>query len=184
MHASDNAAPEHAIRPCDSADLSAIAHIVNAAAGAYRGAIPPDRWHEPYLPRAELDAEIAAGVRFTGLVAAGELVGVMGLQPVRNVHLIRHAYVLPAWQGRGVGSKLLRELCRDISTPVLIGTWRAATWAVAFYQRHGFVTVPDAAVAALLRTYWDIPPRQIETSVVLAAPALSLEDARALLAAA
>jgi GNAT superfamily N-acetyltransferase len=184
MHPSDRPAPTHFMRPCERTDTAAIARIVNTAAEAYRGVIPPDRWHEPYMPQAELQAEIDAGVRFIGYVADGDLVGVMGLQPVRNVRLIRHAYVLPAWQGHGVGSKLLRELCRDEATPVLIGTWRAATWAIAFYHRHDFETVPEAAIAPLLRTYWDIPPRQIETSVVLAAPALSLAQAQALIAAA
>ncbi len=171
-----------AIRPCTAADVPAMLRIINTAAQAYRGVIPPDCWHEPYMPLAELQAEIAAGIAFTGLAVGGDLVGVMGLQPVRNVRLIRHAYVMPALQGRGVGSRLLETLRGGDTRPVLIGTWRAAHWAAAFYQRNGFALVPDAAIGLLLKTYWTVPDRQIATSVVLAAPPLTEAGAARLVA--
>jgi GNAT superfamily N-acetyltransferase len=132
--------------------------------------IPADRWHEPYMSAAELDAEIASGVEFSGYEADGRLLGIMGIQPVRDVDLIRHAYVRPAIQRRGVGAALLAHLRRTTSRQVLVGTWAAADWAVRFYERHGFVRLPPQRAADLLRTYWDIPERQIETSVVLGSP--------------
>ena len=132
------------------------------------------------MPAAELRSEIAAGVGFVGYEVEGRLVGVMGIQPVRNVHLIRHAYVRPDYQGRGAGSALLGHLRAQIGGPILIGTWAAATWAIAFYERHGFTLVPEGARALLLRTYWTISPRQIEISVVLAGPALTREGAEEL----
>ncbi len=156
------------IRPCRDDERVAILAIVNAAAEAYRGVIPADRWHEPYMPGAELDGEIAAGVEFWGYEEGGELVGVMGIQPVRDVVLIRHAYVRPDRQGRGVGAELLRHLLERATRPVLIGTWAAAEWAIRFYRRHGFDLVDPERKAELLRAYWDIPERQVETSVVLA----------------
>jgi len=155
------------IRPCTDDERDAILAIVNSAAEAYRGVIPVDRWHEPYMPREELDAEIAAGVEFWGY-EDGELLGVMGIQNVRDVDLIRHAYVVPHSQGRGVGGMLLRHLLDGRTRPVLVGTWAAATWAVRFYERHGFTDVGRRRTAELLREYWTIPERQIETSVVLA----------------
>ena len=142
--------------------------IVNAAAEAYRGVIPADRWHEPYMPEAQLRQEIAAGVEFWGLETADGLAGVMGVQPVRDVDLIRHAYVRPDQQRHGVGAELLQHLRRNSTRPMLVGTWAAAHWAIAFYERHGFVLAAPERAAALLRTYWTIPERQIETSVVLA----------------
>lgn len=168
------------IRPCRDDESEAIRAIINAAAEAYRGVIPADCFHEPYMPAAALRSEIAAGVGFVGYEVDGVLAGVMGSQPVRNVHLIRHAYVLPAYQGRGVGGALLAHLRSQITGPILIGTWTAATWAIAFYERHGFALVPDGARALLLRTYWSISARQIDTSVVLAAPALTREGAEEL----
>jgi GNAT superfamily N-acetyltransferase len=158
------------IRRCRSDEAHAIAEIVNAAAVAYRGVIPADRWVEPYMPPAELEDEIAAGVEFWGFEEDSELVGVMGVQPVRDVTLIRHAYVPPAMQGRGIGGALLSALEERSSGQLLVGTWAAATWAIRFYERNGFVAVADAA--SLLRRYWSIPERQIETSVVLAKPPL------------
>ena len=155
------------IRRCRDDEREAILAIVNAAAEAYRGVIPADRWHEPYMPAAELDAEIAAGVAFWGYEDDGELLGVMGIQPVRDVDLIRHAYVTPASQGRGVGSALLEHFARSSQRPMLVGTWAAAEWAIRFYRRHGFEPVSREQSAELLRTYWTIPERQIETSVVL-----------------
>jgi N-acetylglutamate synthase-like GNAT family acetyltransferase len=159
-----------AIRPCRDDERDAILAIVNAAAEAYREVIPADRWHEPYMPAEELDGEIAAGVRFWGYEDGGELVGVMGIQPVRDVDLIRHAYVAPASQGRGVGGTLLEQLMDGVTRPVLVGTWAAAEWAIRFYRGHGFEQVEQARAAELLRDYWSIPERQIETSVVLARP--------------
>lgn len=144
--------------------------IVNGAAEAYRGVIPADRWHEPYMPEAELREEIAAGVEFWGLETADGLAGVMGVQPVRDVELIRHAYVRPGHQRHGVGAELIEHLRRRSTRRMLVGTWAAATWAITFYERHGFVLVAPERAAALLRAYWTIPERQIETSVVLAYP--------------
>ena len=163
------------IRPCRSDERAAILAIINAAAEAYRGVIPPDRWHEPYMPADELAGEIAAGVVFWGYEADGALLGVMGLQPVRDVDLIRHAYVPPQSQRRGIGGALLTHLRGRSARPMLIGTWAEAGWAIRFYQRHGFALVPPARSAALLRTYWAIPERQIETSVVLANPPIGKE---------
>ena len=160
------------VRLCRDHERTAVLAIVNTAAEAYRGVIPADRWHEPYMPREELDGEIAAGVVFWGHEQDGRLVGVMGFQSVRDVDLIRHAYVLPESQGRGIGGALLRHL-RGLSTrTMLVGTWAAADWAVRFYESHGFRVTSPARKTALLKTYWSIPDRQIETSVVLAHPAL------------
>ena len=156
------------IRRCREDELAAIGAIVNAAAVVYRGVIPDDRWHEPYMGMAELEGEVAAGVEFWGYEDGDELMGVMGIQPVQDVTLIRHAYVSPAAQGRGVGGALLAALEARGAGRLLVGTWAAATWAIRFYERHGFVAVDDPA--ALLRRYWSIPERQIETSVVLAKP--------------
>jgi GNAT superfamily N-acetyltransferase len=130
--------------------------------------IPADRWHEPYMPAEELDGEIAAGVRFWGYEDDGALLGVMGIQPVRDVELIRHAYVAPGSQRRGVGGALLEELAASATRPMLVGTWAAADWAIDFYRRHGFELTSRERSAELLNAYWDIPDRQIETSVVLA----------------
>jgi GNAT superfamily N-acetyltransferase len=156
------------IRPCEAHERDAILGIVNAAAEAYRGVIPADRWHDPYMSREELAEEIAAGVRFWGCEADGVLVGVMGIQPVGEVDLIRHAYVLPARQGDGLGTSLLRHLRELSERPMLVGTWAAAEWAIRFYERNGFSRVGESEKADLLRRYWTIPERQIETSVVLA----------------
>jgi GNAT superfamily N-acetyltransferase len=158
------------IRRCRDDERPAILAIVNAAAEAYRGVIPADRWHEPYMPAEDLDREIAAGVEFWGYEDGGALVGVMGIQPVRDVTLIRHAYVDPAYQRGGVGGALLEHLARRTASPLLVGTWADAVWAIRFYQRHGFQLVPPDRKRKLLATYWTIPDRQIETSVVLAMP--------------
>ena len=156
------------IRRCRDDERGEILDIVNAAAEAYRGVIPADRWHEPYMAARDLDAEIAAGVEFWGYEEEGELVGVMGIQPLSDVDLIRHAYVRPGRQRGGVGGALIDHLMRSATKPVLVGTWAAAEWAIAFYRRHGFVQVSPEEKTRLLSTYWSIPERQIETSVVLA----------------
>jgi GNAT superfamily N-acetyltransferase len=161
------------IRPCRDGERAEILAIDNAAAEAYRGVIPADRWHEPYMPADELDREIEAGVAFSGYESGGSLIGVMGIQAVRDVDLIRHAYVKPGSQGSGVGSALLDQFARSTSRPMLVGTWAAAEWAIRFYRRHGFEQVSPERKAALLKAYWTIPARQIETSVVLAKPPIS-----------
>jgi GNAT superfamily N-acetyltransferase len=160
------------IRPCRDDEQSAVLAIVNAAAQAYRGVIPDDCWHEPYMPPDELASEIAAGVAFWVYETRGVLLGAMGFQPVSDVDLIRHAYVRPAQQRLGIGTALLAHLRRLSRRRMLVGTWAAADWAIHFYQRHGFVLVSPAAKITLLKTYWTIPDRQIETSVVLANPPL------------
>jgi GNAT superfamily N-acetyltransferase len=161
------------IRPCRDDERLAILAIVNAAAEAYRGVIPADRWHEPYMASRELDGEIAAGVAFWGYETDGELVGVMGVQAMTDVDLIRHAYVRPGAQRRGIGGALLEHFADATTRSTLVGTWAAATWAIDFYRRHGFELLSPERSAELLRTYWSIPDRQIETSVVLANPPLA-----------
>lgn len=156
------------IRPCTQADISAILEIVNDAAQVYRGAIPADCWKEPYMPEQELRHELASGVVFWGHEKDGELIGVMGIQDVADVTLIRHAYVRSANHRHGVGAALLSHLRKLTTRPILIGTWKAAIWAVHFYQKHGFRVVPEEEKNRLLRKYWTIPDRQIETSLVLA----------------
>lgn len=160
------------IRLCRDDEHPEILAIINAAAGAYRGVIPADRSHEPYMSAAELEREISAGVAFWGYETDGALIGAMGIQPVRDVDLIRHAYVRPGNQRRGVGGALLTHLHALTARRMLVGTWAAADWAIRFYQRHGFELVSPERTPALLKTYWTIPDRQIETSVVLANPPL------------
>jgi len=139
--------------------------IINEAAKAYEGVIPADRYHQPYMPEDELVQEMSQ-MTFFGWEVNGELVGLMGFQPVKDVTLIRHAYVLPQWQKQGIGSKLLDYLKGLVtSSRLLVGTWADASWAIDFYEKHGFSLMPDKD--ELLKTYWDIPQRQIETSVVL-----------------
>jgi len=141
--------------------------IINSAAEKYRGAIPEDCWHDPYMSANELAGEIGASVEFWGAELDAALVGVMGVQQVLDVDLIRHAYVRPEAQARGIGGLLLARLCSQRSRPILVGTWAAATWAIRFYERHGFGLVARDETANLLRKYWTVSPRQIETSVVL-----------------
>ena len=158
------------IRPCRDDERADVLAIVNAAAEAYRGVIPADRWHEPYMDARELDAEIAAGVAFWGYEAESGLIATMGIQAMEDVDLTRHAYVRPGRQGRGVGGDLLRHVRRLSARRTLVGTWAAAEWAIAFYLRHGFALVSADRTTTLLQTYWTIPDRQVETSVVLADP--------------
>jgi N-acetylglutamate synthase-like GNAT family acetyltransferase len=156
------------IRLCRPDETESIFQIINDAAEAYRGVIPADRWKEPYMPVEELQHEIHQGVTFWGIEEQGTLNGVMGLQPVKDVTLIRHAYVRTVRRGQGLGSQLLTRLLHQTNGPILIGTWAAAIWAVRFYEKHGFRQVTPAEKDRLLRIYWAIPERQIDTSVVLA----------------
>ncbi|MFC5435140.1 GNAT family N-acetyltransferase [Rhodanobacter umsongensis] len=156
------------LRRCRDDERSAMLAIIQAAAEAYRGVIPDDCWREPYMSSQELDDEIAAGVEFWGCEMDGALTGVMGVQTVRGVDLIRHAYVLPGQQGRGTGTALIAHLRRRSARRMLVGTWSAADWAIRFYRRHGFEPVLPAQIPGLLRTYWSVPERQIEASLVLA----------------
>ena len=160
----------HSIRRCSEEEQPAILEIVNAGAEAYRGVIPADRWREPYMSAGELREEIDAGVTFWGYEAGDRLLGVMGIQPVQDVDLIRHAYVRPDSQRGGIGGALLEHLRPLGRGRMLVGTWAAAEWAIRFYIRHGFALVARHDTAALLRRYWSIFDRQIETSVVLASP--------------
>jgi GNAT superfamily N-acetyltransferase len=160
------------IRRCRDDERDAILAIVNAAAEAYRGVIPADRWHDPYMPGEELDAEIAAGVEFWGCELDRDLAGVMGVQRVRDVELIRHAYVAPGHQGRGIGGALLDHLVRAGTRPLLVRTRAAGERAIRFFERPGCERADAARSAELLKAYWTIPERQIETSVVLVRPPL------------
>jgi GNAT superfamily N-acetyltransferase len=158
------------IRPCDERDLDAIYAIINEAARAYEGVIPADRYHQPYMPMSELRRE-AARMTFFGWeedadARSGRLTGVVGFEPVKDVTLVRHCYVLSDRQRQGVGTALMRHvMARTRTRRLLVGTWAAADWAIRFYEKHGFRLLPDGD--ALLRKYWHIPARQRETSVVL-----------------
>ena len=156
------------IRHCNSQDLETIWAIINDGARRYQGVIPQDRWKEPYMSREELTHEINEGVEFWGYEPSGALAGIMGLQQANDVTLIRHAYVLTSHQNRGIGAKLLSHLKELTDRPVLIGTWGAASWAIRFYEKNGFRLISRQEKERLLRKYWDIPERQVETSVVLA----------------
>ena len=155
------------IRPCAPADLDTMYRVINAAATAYAGVIPADRYQVPYMPMSELRSEVAAGVRFWGWFDDDGLSGVMGVQDVDDVTLIRHAYVKPERQGAGIGSRLLAHLTALPHHPLLVGTWADAAWAIRFYERHGFRLVTPQEKDRLLRRYWAIPERQVETSIVL-----------------
>jgi len=153
------------IRPCRDADLSRTCEVINDAARAYRGVIPDDCWHEPYMPLEELERE-AAAMTFYGFEAEGRLVGVVGYQPLRDVTLVRHLYVQTERQRRGIGSALLRHVVGLTKTPrLLVGMWADAAWAIRFYERHSFSLLPDGD--ALLRAYWTVPARQREASLVM-----------------
>jgi N-acetylglutamate synthase-like GNAT family acetyltransferase len=155
------------IRKANDEDFEEIFNIINDAAIAYKGVIPPDRWHEPYMTREELRAQMEDGVRFSCYVDDDEIIGVMGIQDKADVELIRHAYVRTQQRKKGVGSLLLQELIKDAEKPILIGTWKAADWAISFYEKHGFRLVEEEEKNRLLKKYWAIPDRQVETSVVL-----------------
>jgi len=155
------------IRACGPGDHPAILEIVNDAAEAYRGFIPADRFKTPYMDEEELDREIQSGVQFWGWEEGDRILGIMGIQLVKDVTLIRHAYVRTAERRKGAGAALLEHLLTLARPPVLVGTWGAATWAVRFYEKNGFRLVSPAEKDRLLRKYWSIPDRQVETSVVL-----------------
>jgi N-acetylglutamate synthase-like GNAT family acetyltransferase len=155
------------IRKCGIKNFKAIYEIINDAASAYEGVIPEDCYHKPYMDKDYLRGEIASGVNFYGFEEDGKLIGVMGIQDVLNITLIRHAYVLTKKRNKGIGSKLLSFLKTKTDKPVLVGTWAAAKWAINFYQKHGFKLVSTEEKDMLLQKYWNISDRQIETSVVL-----------------
>ncbi len=156
------------IRPCTPDDFPSIHDIINTAAAAYKHVIPKDCWSEPYMPREELRGDMEQGVEFWGVDFGGELAGVMGIQPVRDVDLIRHAYVRPEYQRQGIGSRLLNHLRKKTTNPVLVGTWAGAEWAIRFYEKHGFQPVDSRKKDILLQIYWNVPDRQRMASVVLA----------------
>ena len=155
---------------CEHKDFKEIYEIINDGATAYRVIIPADRWHEPYMTEKELRNQINDGVQFWGFREDEEIIGVMGIQLKKDVTLIRHAYVRTVQRNKGIGSNLLNHLLAKATTPVLIGTWSDAKWAIEFYKKHGFRQLPAEEKNNLLRKYWAIPARQIETSVVLAGP--------------
>jgi N-acetylglutamate synthase-like GNAT family acetyltransferase len=156
------------IRKCENKEIETVLSIINDAAEAYHGIIPKDRWKTPYMSKDELRDEIDQGVKFWGYEEDSEFIGVMGIQHVQDVTLIRHAYVRTAKRNLGVGGKLLSELRKKTTRPTLVGTWADAIWAIRFYEKHGFQLVSRREKDRLLKKYWSIPERQIETSVVLA----------------
>lgn len=158
------------ISPCSDCDTQQICEVINEASKAYVGVIPGDCWHEPYMSLDELQAEMATGVSFVGHTVHGELLGVMGSQAVQGVTLIRHAYVRTAHQGQGIGHELLTHLLSQASRSVLVGTWSAATWAISFYEHHGFRLTSRKETRRLLHRYWSVPERQIQESAVLVGP--------------
>ena len=156
------------IRQCTDNDFETLYSIINDSALAYRDVIPADRWNEPYMPREYLQHELDAGVIFWGYEEDREIVGIIGIQDVQDVPLIRHAYVATEFRGQGIGGKLIAHLKKLVTRPTLVGTWAAAVWAIRFYEKHGFRLVTMEEKERLLRKYWCIPERQTETSVVLA----------------
>ena len=164
------------IRKCTDDDLSALCAIINDAAQAYKGVIPDDRWHEPYMSMQDLRRELRDGVQFWGDESEGELSGVMGIQDKGDVDLIRHAYVTTRRRNQGVGTRLLRHLEQMTGKPILVGTWADATWAIRFYEKNGYRLLSRSDTERLLRQYWRIPDRQVATSVVLANAAWKPED--------
>jgi N-acetylglutamate synthase-like GNAT family acetyltransferase len=156
------------IRRCHARDFEIVHSIINEAAQVYKGVIPKDRWKIPYMSDDELRREINEGVVFWGYEEDGRLIGVMGIQQVQDVTLIRHAYIRPERQNQKIGTKLLTELCRQTDRPILIGTWADALWAIRFYEKNGFKRVSQQEKKRLLEKYWSVPARQVETSVVLA----------------
>jgi N-acetylglutamate synthase-like GNAT family acetyltransferase len=156
------------IRNATEKDFNDVLTVINDAAIAYKRIIPPDRWHEPYMTKEALQEQIDDGVRFSCYTEDDRIIGVMGIQDKTDVNLIRHAYVMTSERKKGVGTILINELLSAADKPILIGTWKAAHWAISFYERHGFFVVSEAEKNILLRKYWNIPDRQVETSIVLA----------------
>lgn len=156
------------IRKCIESDFEIIFEIINDAAKSYKGVIPSDRWHEPYMHYKELRHEIEDGVVFWGFERGGHILGVMGIQDKGDVTLIRHAYVRNSFQKQGIGTELLLYLERLTKKSILVGTWKDTSWAISFYKKNGYTIVPEEEKNRLLRKYWSIPERQVETSVVLA----------------
>lgn len=156
------------ILKCEQSDFQDILDIINDGASAYKGIIPADRWHDPYMSEEELKNQIEEGVEFWKYLENGKVLGIMGIQDRRDVTLIRHAYVRTTERKKGIGTKLLTHLCTIAPTPILIGTWKDAWWAIRFYEKHGFRLLDNENIVQQLRKYWKIPDRQIETSVVLA----------------
>jgi GNAT superfamily N-acetyltransferase len=156
------------ISKCEKEDFETILAVINDGASAYNGIIPADRWHEPYMSEEELRIQISEGVEFWGYKESEEIIAVMGIQYKGEVTLIRHAYVCTTERKKGIGGKLLEHLRTIVSTPILIGTWSDAKWAIDFYSKHGFRLLTPVQTRKLLQTYWRIPDRQVETSVVLA----------------
>ncbi len=156
------------IRPATNKDFDDIYTIINDAAIAYKGIIPNDRWHDPYMSKEELRTQLEQGVKFSCYVEASQVIGVMGIQDKTDVNLIRHAYVRTTQRKKGIGTLLLKQLINTSDKPILIGTWKAATWAIGFYEKHGFTAVSEEDKDTLLKKYWNIPGRQVETSIVLA----------------
>jgi len=158
------------IQKCVQEDFETIWEVINDGSAAYKGVIPADRWHEPYMPQEELKTQMKEGVQFWCYKENEEILGVMGIQDKADVTLIRHAYVRSIHRNKGIGGELLMHLADIATLPVLIGTWADAIWAIAFYEKHGYRLLSNSESASLLRKYWNIPFRQIETSVVLASP--------------
>jgi len=156
------------IRRCKESEFDTLYAIINDAARAYKGVIPKECWKEPYMSKDELREEIESGITFYGYDEGGELLGIMGIQHVEDVTLIRHAYVRTDKQNQGIGGKLLSYLREQTTRPILIGTWSNAIWAIRFYEKHGFKLIPHEKKDLLLRKYWSIPDIQVENSVVLA----------------
>jgi len=156
------------IKSDEKRDFDTIYEIINDASIAYKGIIPKDRWKEPYMSKNELETQINEGVQFWNYVEDKKILGVMGIQFKNDVTLIRHAYVKTVARQKGIGGKLLNQLINMAKTPVLIGTWKDASWAISFYEKHGFRLLSDKEKNKLLKTYWVIPERQVETSIVLA----------------
>ncbi|MFC6860543.1 GNAT family N-acetyltransferase [Zunongwangia atlantica] len=149
-------------------DFATIHEIINDASIAYKGVIPSDRWKEPYMTEEELQEQIIEGVEFWNFEENNKILGVMGIQFKNDVTLIRHAYVRTSERQKGIGGKLLRHLIQMSKTPILIGTWASASWAISFYTKNGFKVLPETEKNKLLKNYWNIPERQVETSIVLA----------------
>ena len=156
------------IREYTKIDSSEILHVINNAASKYKGIIPDDCWHEPYMSEKELINELNDGVHMYGYHDNNKLIGVIGVQEVKDVILIRHAYTLTSYQSKGKGGILLEYLLKqNQNSRLLVGTWKNATWAIQFYKKFDFIIHTKDETALLLKKYWNIPTKQVENSVVL-----------------